>query len=308
MAIVACAATVILLQACIYVPPVWDGSDTINLLQSIEEGKTTKAEVLEQLGEPSYRNEDQTKFKYSGHRSGGFIAIGGIGMAGAGLIDEEPWWVEIQFDDNDVVVSLKTSEIIYLTDYEVCNFATLTKNGAATWDDRWPYKKYVKEAKRRGLTPLECATEKEMLKERIALEAVAAAEKQRAGLRALAADGNAEAQFQIYKQSPPSDESFRWLCLAANQGYALAQEEMGDLNVPGRKRNWEVVGLVRPDKITASLWYSLAASNGLKRASFLRDELSKDMTDQEVAEVERLIVYWKPDPAECEIEALQIQN
>jgi len=129
-----------------------------------------------------------------------------------------------------------------------------------------------------------------------------------AALVALAEGGGARAQFQVYIQAPPSKQSLIWLCLAAIQGYALAQEEMGDLHVPGRNMDWEPEGLVQPNQITAYLWYSLAASNGLKLGAFKRDSLSKDMTDQEITQAQRLVAEWQPYPAECEVEALWTTN
>jgi hypothetical protein len=136
----------------------------------------------------------------------------------------------------------------------------------------------------------------------------AEAKKQRAQLAALAESGDADAQFRIYKQGPTDDGSFRWLCIAANRGHALAQEEMGDLSMPGRDQWPEVAMFVQPNEITAYLWYSLAASNGLKRASFVRGELSKEMTSEKIAKAERLVAGWEPNLAECETIGAQTEN
>ena len=106
--------------------------------------------------------------------------------------------------------------------------------------------------------------------------------------------GDPEAQFQLYTRDKPDGKSLTWLCLAANQGHALAQEELGDLHVKGLGQAWREAGLVELDPVRAYVWYSLAATNGNPRAGFTRDYLADQMTPEQIAEAERLAAEWKP--------------
>lgn len=252
-ALITCATTTLFLEAC-YVPPFWDTADTINRLDWIEEGVTTKAEVLKRLGKPAFRIEDQNSITYTGHKSRGLIVIGGGYTADAALIGEKFWWVDIYFDERNTVAFLVTSEM---------------RNSRR---DEAETKAWI----------------------RI--------------LKARAEKGDAEAQFRLYNRLPPSDEHLKYLCLSANQGHALAQEALGDLNLAEHKSDWRMEGKGKPNKVKAFVWYGLAASNHLKRAEFLRDQLSQDMTDQEIAEAERLVAEWRPNPAECGETSAQLND
>jgi len=225
------------------VPPIWDVEDVIYQLETIEEGVTTKSEVLEKFGEPYYRDEDINLFTYNGETSKGYV-FAAAGYTGSGtLIDEQSWWVTIYFDESDAVAFLVTSE---MTDSQKSDARIETQ-----------------------------------LKER-------------------AKKGNAEAQFQMYKLSASNSERWRWLCLAANQGHPFAQEEVGELNMQSRKEFWRIERPDEPDKIAAYVWYSLAFSNGSKRAEFFRDHVAEDMTGEEIATANRLVAEWRPNSTECE--------
>jgi TPR repeat protein len=97
------------LAAC-YVPPVWDAGDAVNSVDEIKAGETTRAEVLDLLGDPQGDPEGAT-LNYTGKYSDGAWFIpsyvgGGIG----GIIGEEGWRVRIVFDEKDVVRAACTSE------------------------------------------------------------------------------------------------------------------------------------------------------------------------------------------------------
>ena len=100
---------VLLLVGC-YVPPVWDIGDEINQVHWIEEGVTTKAEILDKLGEPDVNSANQRMIYYSGSQSAGawFFAAGG--QAAGGLLDEEFWTVRILFNEEGVVDFIMTSD------------------------------------------------------------------------------------------------------------------------------------------------------------------------------------------------------
>ncbi len=120
------------------------------------------------------------------------------------------------------------------------------------------------------------------------------AEKEREKLLVDAENGDREAQFQRYTRDKPDGKSLTWLCLAANQGHALALEELGDLHVKGLGQAWREAGLVELDRVRGYMWYSLAAANGNPRAGFTRDDLADQMTPEQIGEAERLAAEWKP--------------
>ena len=60
---------------------------------------------------------------------------------------------------------------------------------------------------------------------------------------------------------------------------------------------------VRPDAVRAFVWYSLAVSNGHQSVVLNRDIVEKKMTPAQIAEAERLVREWKPDPEGCAAEA-----
>ncbi len=102
----------VLVSACVYVPPVWDAYDEIGYVGSIEQGVTTRSEVVEKLGEPhrKYDYKGEEFDEYEGTASAGFMCIGGGYQARCGLISEDPWWVRIYYDEKDVVARVATSE------------------------------------------------------------------------------------------------------------------------------------------------------------------------------------------------------
>ena len=106
--------------------------------------------------------------------------------------------------------------------------------------------------------------------------------------------GDPEAQYVLYGRGEPNKESLRWLCLAANQGCAPAQEEFGDLHSGKYGGDWSDADFAEPDRVRAYMWYSLAASSGHRRAGFTRNRLGNQMTPAQIAEAERLAAEWKP--------------
>lgn len=55
--------------------------------------------------------------------------------------------------------------------------------------------------------------------------------------------------------------------------------------------------------VAAYKWLSLAESGGHAEAKDARDHLAEQMTDTQIAEAERLVAEWEPDPAACEVES-----
>ena len=59
--------------------------------------------------------------------------------------------------------------------------------------------------------------------------------------------------------------------------------------------------------VEAYKWYSLAAKEGRVTTSS-RNSVAQQLTPNQIAETERLVAKWKPNPAECEIEAASHAN
>lgn len=97
-----------LVSGCLLVPPVWDAGDAIYRLDPIEEGVTTKEEVLAELGEPDMvlDNEEGAIFVYRGEATNVvlpvFIPVGGYGTV--------IWRVTIVFDQEGLVQSVSASK------------------------------------------------------------------------------------------------------------------------------------------------------------------------------------------------------
>ena len=65
-------------------------------------------------------------------------------------------------------------------------------------------------------------------------------------------------------------EAFKWWRLAAEQGDAKAQSNLGSLYEYGQG--------VLQDNVMAHMWYNLAAANGNEKSGEWRDEITKEMT------------------------------
>ena len=109
--VVAMIAAGLSLPGC-YVPPFWDMADAIYKVDQVEEGTTTREEVLKLLGEPNWKGESVFRggeylFRYSGSTSAGGLILGwGPGP----LLYEENWWIDVTFDENGVVREVSSSE------------------------------------------------------------------------------------------------------------------------------------------------------------------------------------------------------
>ena len=84
-------------------------------------------------------------------------------------------------------------------------------------------------------------------------------------------------------------EAVRWYRLAADQGYAAAQYNLGTMYVRGRG--------VPEDVVTAHMWVSLAASRStsdvaLDRAAQTLDLIAEELTASQRAEAQRLAREW----------------
>ena len=114
----------------------------------------------------------------------------------------------------------------------------------------------------------------------------------------LAADqGLAQAQFNLgvmYDdgRGVPQDDvqAVQWYRLAADQGHARAQLNLGVMFGTGQG--------VKQDHVQAHKWFSLAGTGGMEDGRKGRDILAKQMTPAQIAEAQRLARAWQPKLAQ----------
>ena len=72
---------------------------------------------------------------------------------------------------------------------------------------------------------------------------------------------------------------------SANQGYAEAQSNLGDLYYQG-------LGVIQ-DYAMAYLWWTLAVQNGANDTKHKLTDLADKVTEAQTREAEQLVVQWK---------------
>lgn len=112
-------------------------------------------------------------------------------------------------------------------------------------------------------------------------------------LRRAAEKGDAKAQKDLGTQyikgeGVPQDytEAAQWIRRSAEQGYADAQNNLGVLYAQGKG--------VPHDHVFAYMWMSLAAAQGNHDAAQNRDNISRLMTKDRLAEAKELVKSWRP--------------
>ena len=81
-----------------------------------------------------------------------------------------------------------------------------------------------------------------------------------------------------------------WTCLAAHGRYPAAQRRMGGIL------------LHRGETVQSYKWFKLASPSLTLLAN------SREMTPEQIAEAERLVAEWEPNPTECEVGVGQVEN
>ena len=74
-------------------------------------------------------------------------------------------------------------------------------------------------------------------------------------------------------------EAVRWYCLAAKQGNARAQSNLGVMYNNGTG--------VPKHAIFAHMWYTISSANGYERAASKRDSITIEMTQDDITEATR---------------------
>ena len=80
-------------------------------------------------------------------------------------------------------------------------------------------------------------------------------------------------------------EAARWYRLAAEQGTAIAQNNLGVMYANG-------LG-VPQDDVTAYMWFNLAAATGDEDARTAREDVATRMTREQVAEAQARAREWE---------------
>ena len=80
----------------------------------------------------------------------------------------------------------------------------------------------------------------------------------------------------------PKDDAkaVKWYRLAADQGYARAQYNLGVMYATGR-------GVLK-DRILAHIWFNIAGANGHAQAHEIRDTVERELTRAEVTRATEL--------------------
>jgi TPR repeat protein len=117
--------------------------------------------------------------------------------------------------------------------------------------------------------------------------------EQRAKWQALAEQGDARSQAQLgmmYYLGQGIDVDYavahEWLTKAAVQGDAVAQMTLGVMNREGHG--------VPQNNVRAHMWLSISAQQGNPNASIHLEGLAPKMSEDEIAEAQKLAEEWKP--------------
>lgn len=115
--------------------------------------------------------------------------------------------------------------------------------------------------------------------------------------RLAANQGYAAAQFNLgvmyaHGQGLPQNdaEALKWYRLAANQGYAAAQLNLGNMYANGRG--------VPKDYITAHMWLGLAMASGRQDAAKNQNVIAGIITRAQIGQAQKLTKEWKPAVAQ----------
>ena len=76
----------------------------------------------------------------------------------------------------------------------------------------------------------------------------------------------------------------KWMRSSAEQGFAVAQNRLGAMYEHGRG--------VEKSPVTACMWYSLAAAQGHENSRRQRDIIAQLMTAEQIAQSEQLAAAW----------------
>jgi hypothetical protein len=110
---------------------------------------------------------------------------------------------------------------------------------------------------------------------------------------------DAEAIYELAYKLNDLSKAWRFYCVSAHHGHDKARYALGNYYRWGR-------GLISPEPVRAYLWYTLAGDT--KKSLQFKEQVASEMTHDQIAEAERLVAEWQPNPAECEVEGKQAEN
>jgi hypothetical protein len=124
-----------------------------------------------------------------------------------------------------------------------------------------------------------------------------------AELKARADDGDVEAMYEYGFRLNVSNSALNgsttawpWFCSAAHGGHAKAQFMLASYYRWGNSP-------VQKSLVKSYLWRTLSLNEIGMRALNEKNRNEQEMTADQIAEAERLVAKWKPNPAECVREA-----
>ncbi len=127
-----------------------------------------------------------------------------------------------------------------------------------------------------------------------------------------AANGDSQARYLIASKIEQPVEKWRWLCRAAYGGHSKAAYEVSQVYI----NEGDAAGR---NQSKALIWLTLASSffeaedQTVTQIKYWRPRYQREiaalkdgMTPAEIAEAERLLAEWEPNPAECDQTAVRI--
>ncbi len=119
-------------------------------------GYSSSASSVEEAIERALQTCEEGKKKYAWEKSIGDCKLYAIGDIVVHGMSPEELETATQNYENDVA-SGRVGDHTSVSDSGICNFAITMNDGTANWESRPAWLKYVNEAKRRDLTPEQCA-------------------------------------------------------------------------------------------------------------------------------------------------------
>ncbi len=100
-----------------------------------------------------------------------------------------------------------------------------------------------------------------------------------------AAQNNLGAMYARGRGVPQNDaEAAKWIRMAAEQGYASAQNILGLMYINGEG--------VPQNYVSAYMWFTLAAAQGFEETQKAQNALAGEMKSDQVAEAQRMAREW----------------
>jgi hypothetical protein len=275
------AISVCILSGCIPVPLPPRGDIYISehkIEESVDNG-ASKAEVVEHLGKPVKYRKTSMSYKACSIPAGvGVLVVGGLYGASFEEFRGETKCFELVLDfdlDNHLI---SYHEIPWEDDINFSQEDMMLKK-LADQGDELAHQLWLQSAQ--YASELTFGTTQRQL-------------------QALANEGNADAQLQLYWNEPDHKDALKWLCRAADHGNAEAQYRLAVLYETGSNG-------VTKNLVKSYMWYQITASRGgYMRPADQAQRLREILTAEQAIQAEALLRNWKP--GQCERELVPINT